>query len=147
VEDFFAEHQLQPVITEEGDFRVYRCEGLEIYCGDFFALTPQHVAECQGLYDRAALIALPPEMRGRYVAHLAAILPSDCQGLLVTLDYEQAQMDGPPFAVADSEVQQRLSAVWQVETLQCSDVLGQNWRFLQRGLQRLDERVYRLRKQ
>jgi thiopurine S-methyltransferase len=147
VEDFFAEHQLQPVITEEGDFRVYRCEGLEIYCGDFFALTPQHVAKCQGLYDRAALIALPPEMRGRYVAHLAAILPSDCQGLLVTLDYEQAQMDGPPFAVADSEVQQRLSAVWQVETLQCSDVLGQNWRFLQRGLQRLDERVYRLRKQ
>ena len=119
---------------------------MDIYCGDFFALTAQQLQDCQALYDRAALIALPPEMRERYVAHLTQLLPRRCQGLLVILDYEQEQMDGPPFAVPDSEVQQLFTAAWQFETVESGDVLGGNWKFLQRGLQPLDERVYRLGK-
>ena len=144
VEDFFSEQQLQPQISEEGAFVVYRAGAVEIYCGDFFALTAQQLQGCQALYDRAALIALPPEMRERYAAHLAQVLPVGCQGLLVTLDYPQEQMAGPPFAVPDSEVQQLLGAAWQLECIEAADVLGENWKFLQRGLQRLDERVYRL---
>jgi len=144
VEDFFAEHELQPVVSEVGAFRLYRAGAVEIYCGDFLALTAQQLAGCSGLYDRAALIALPPEMRERYAAHLAQVLPVGCQGLLVTLDYPQEQMAGPPFAVPDSEVQQLLGAAWQLECIEAADVLGENWKFLQRGLQRLDERVYRL---
>jgi thiopurine S-methyltransferase len=146
VEDFFAEHKLQPVVSEVGAFRLYRAGAVEIYCGDFFALTAQHLAGCTALYDRAALIALPPEMRARYVSHLTQVLPSGSQGLLVTLDYEQAQMDGPPFAVADDEVQRLFAPGWQLQELASADVLGENWRFLKRGLERLDERVYRLGK-
>lgn len=146
VEDFFAEHKLQPEVSEVDAFRLYRAGAVEIYCGDFFALTAQQLQGCQALYDRAALIALPPEMRERYAAHLAQVLPVGCQGLLVTLDYPQEQMAGPPFAVPDSEVQQLLGAAWQLECIEAADVLGENWKFLQRGLQRLDERVYRLRK-
>ncbi|MFT8251788.1 thiopurine S-methyltransferase, partial [Salmonella enterica subsp. enterica serovar Enteritidis] len=77
---------------------------LEIHCGDFFALAAQDVADCRGVYDRAALIALPPAMRQRYAALLTNILPAGCQQLLVTLDYDQAEMDGPPFAVSQAEV-------------------------------------------
>lgn len=146
VEDFFHEQQLQPQISEEGAFVVYRAGGVEIYCGDFFALTAQQLQGCQGLYDRAALIALPAEMRERYAAHLAQVLPAACQGLLVTLDYPQEQMSGPPFAMPDTEVRQLLGATWQPECIEVADVLGENWKFLQRGLQRLDERVYRLRR-
>ena len=146
VEDFFAEHKLQPEVSEVGAFRLYRAGAVEIYCGDFFALTAQLLAGCSALYDRAALIALPPEMRARYVAHLSQLLPSGCQGLLVSLDYDQARMDGPPFAVADDEVQRLFTPDWQLEELACGDVLGDNWKFLKRGLERLDERVYQLRK-
>ncbi|MDP3816602.1 thiopurine S-methyltransferase [Pseudomonas sp.] len=146
VEDFFSEQQLQPQISQVGDCALYRAGAVEIYCGDFFALTAQQLGDCTALYDRAALIALPAEMRGRYAAHLTQLLPKGCRGLLVTLDYEQEQMDGPPFAVPDSEVQQLFAEAWQVETLESGDVLGENWTFLQRGLQRLDERVYRLHK-
>lgn len=146
VEDFFTEHELQPLVSEVGAFRLYRAGAVEIYCGDFFALTAQQLAGCSALYDRAALIALPPEMRARYVAHLTQILPSGSQGLLVSLDYDQAQMDGPPFAVADDEVQRLFTPAWQLQELACGDVLGDNWKFLKRGLERLDERVYRLRK-
>jgi len=144
VRDFFAEHQLTPQIAQQGAFTVYRAGPVEIRCGDFFALTAADVADCRGLYDRAALIALPPEMRERYVAHLSAILPPGCRGLLVTLDYDQARMDGPPFAVPDHEVQRLLAADWRLHLLETPDVLRENWKFLQRGLDRLEERVYRL---
>lgn len=146
VEDFFAEHGLQPLVSDIGAFRHYQAGNLEIYCGDFFALGAQQLAGCAALYDRAALIALPAEMRARYVAHLSQVLPSGCQGLLVTLDYDQEQMPGPPFAVGDEEVRQLLAECWQVQMLECIDVLGENWKFLKRGLERLDERVYRLDK-
>lgn len=122
----------------------YRAGAVEIYCGDFFALTAQQLGDCQAFYDRAALIALPDEMRVRYAAHLSVILPAASQGLLVTLDYEQAQMQGPPFAVSDGEVQQLFAGEWRIEALECGDALDEKFR--QRGLQRLDERVYRLRR-
>jgi thiopurine S-methyltransferase len=147
VEDFFSEHGLEPQISEVGSFKLYRAGVVEIYCGDFFALTEQHLVGCSALYDRAALIALPGPMRERYAAHLAQVLPVGCLGLLVTLDYDQEQMDGPPFAVSEGEVQRLLAELWQIEPLACSDVLGENWRFLKRGLNRLDERVYRLTRQ
>ena len=146
VEDFFAEHELQPHITVVGELTLYQAGLVEIYCGDFFALGEQHIGDCVGLYDRAALIALPATMRERYVAHLTQVLPKGCKGLLVTLDYDSLQMDGPPFAVTDEEVQQRFSSAWQLQPLACVDVLGENWKFLKRGLDRLDERVYRLSK-
>ena len=109
-------------------------------------ISAQQLDGCTALYDRAALIALPAEMRARYVTHLSQVLPSGCQGLLVTLDYDQDKMDGPPFAVSDAEVQRLLAANWQLQELECIDVLGENWKFLKRGLERLDERVYRLGK-
>ncbi|MGE6791960.1 thiopurine S-methyltransferase [Pseudomonas guineae] len=146
VEDFFTEHELQPVVSEVGAFRRYQAGNVEIYCGDFFALSAQQLVGCVGLYDRAALIALPAPMRERYVAHLTQVLPAGCQGLLVTLDYDQGQMEGPPFAVADDEVQRLFAAHWQLQHLASANVLGDNWRFLKRGLERLDERVYRLNK-
>lgn len=144
---FFAEQELTPEVDQYGAFRRYRAGAVELLCGDFFALQAADVADCSGLYDRAALIALPEGMRERYAAHLAAILPSGCAGLLVTLDYPQAEMSGPPFAVDEALVAQLLTEQqWACELLEQADVLGQNWRFLQRGLTRLDERAYRLRK-
>lgn len=146
VEDFFSEQGLVAEVQVRGAFRIYRAGNLELWCGDFFALTAVDVADCQALYDRAALIALPLELRERYVRHLAQILPHACKGLLVTLDYPQEQMDGPPFAVAADEVRRLLQPDWQVQALESLDVLGENWRFLQRGLTRLDEAVYQLHK-
>ncbi|ROM71192.1 thiopurine S-methyltransferase [Pseudomonas brassicacearum] len=141
--DFFLEHQLEPRVSEEGAFKVFRAGGIEIRCGDFFALGAQEVAGCTALYDRAALIALPVSMRERYAAHLQNLLP-ECVGLLITLDYDQAQMPGPPFSVGDDEVRRMLGDAWRLEVLQEQDVLGESWKFLQAGVTRLDERVYRI---
>ena len=144
VEDFFAEQGLQPEVEQQGVLRLYRAAGVEIYCGDFFNVQAEHVAGCTALYDRAALIALPETMRARYVEHLAAILPGNCRGLLVSLEYAQEEMSGPPFSVSQAEIDARLSPYWQIELLARHDVLNENWRFLQRGLSSLHESIYRL---
>ncbi|MFL7965724.1 thiopurine S-methyltransferase [Pseudomonas kielensis] len=141
--DFFLEHQLEPSVSEEGVFKVFRAADIEIRCGDFFALDQEDVADCTALYDRAALIALPAPMRERYAAHLQRILPNGV-GLLITLDYNQDEMPGPPFSVGNDEVQRLLGDAWRLEILQEQDVLGESWKFLQAGVTRLDERVYRI---
>lgn len=146
IEEFFAEQGFEFTLQEQGAFVRYSTDRLEICCGDFFALQASDVADCRGLYDRAALIALPPEMRARYVAHLNSILPDVCCGLLITLEYPQEQMAGPPFSVPDSEVHERFRASWNLEQVHCADVLQQNLRFAERGVQALDERVYRLQR-
>lgn len=145
VTDFFAELGREPRVEQRGALRRYSDGDIEILQGDFFALGAADVADCRGLYDRAALIALPPEMRVAYARHLAAILPARVDGLLVTLEYAQQQMSGPPFAVLAQEVRERFAG-WQVDELERLDVLAQNRRFADRGVQHLEEVAFRLRR-
>ena len=144
VEQFFSEQRVTPQVREQGGFKVYEAGPVTIICGDFFALSAADVAGCAGLYDRAAIIALPPQMRKAYALHLSQILPRDCRGLLITLDYNQHEMKGPPFSVPDDEVQQLLAPAWSLQIVEQPDVLGQNWKFLKGGASRLVERVYRV---
>lgn len=143
VEDFFNDHGLVPQVTQQGVFEVWRSGDVELWCGDFFALTAQDVGDCVGLYDRAAVIALPPVMRERYLTLLSRLLPDACKGLMVTLDYDQARLDGPPFSVADDEVRAGFAG-WQVETLEEREIIQESPKFEQAGITRLIERVYRL---
>ncbi|HEK1692202.1 TPA: thiopurine S-methyltransferase [Pseudomonas putida] len=142
VEDFFLEQGMQAQVRQQGAFEVWCSGEVELWCGDFFALRAEDVADCVGLYDRAALIALPAQMRERYMGLLSQILPVG-SGLLVTLDYEQKLLAGPPFSVADEEVR-RGFAGWQVEEVEARDVIGESPKFLQAGVKRLVERVYRV---
>ncbi|WAB99496.1 thiopurine S-methyltransferase [Pseudomonas putida] len=143
VEDFFQEQGLQAQVRQQGAFEVWSSGEVELWCGDFFALRAEDVADCVGLYDRAALIALPPAMRERYMGLLSRLLPTG-SGLVVTLDYEQRLLAGPPFSVADEEVR-RGFAGWQVEELEAQDVIGESPKFLQAGVKCLVERAYRVR--
>ena len=76
----------------------------ELWCGDFFDLPREAVAGVAGVYDRAALIALPPALQQRYAETLKALLPATARILLITLEYEQSQMAGPPFSVPGDQV-------------------------------------------
>lgn len=144
VAGFFSENGWQPTIEERGALKVYRAEGCEIWCGDFFALTPEDVGDCTAFYDRAALIALPPDLRWRYVKQLNHLLSNDACGLLVTLDYDQSLIAGPPFSVDEDEVLQLLSPDWRVKRVADLDVLEQGLKFKQAGATSLMEYAYRL---
>ncbi|MFV3405032.1 MULTISPECIES: thiopurine S-methyltransferase [Pseudomonas] len=142
---FFAEHGLTPEVSRQGAFEVWRSDEVALWCGDIFSLRPEDVSECAALYDRAALIALPPDMRGRYLALLGDVLPEACKGLLVTLDYDQSLIGGPPFSVADEEVRQGFAG-WQVETLAAPEIIGDSPKFQKAGVHSLVERAYRLQR-
>ncbi|MCQ4347795.1 thiopurine S-methyltransferase [Pseudomonas stutzeri] len=144
VRDFFAEQGLAAATRDDGALRRHQATGIALLQGDFFALTAAQAAGCAGYYDRAALIALPAEMRRRYVAHLGTLLRPGCAGLLVTLDYPQEQRQGPPFAVSDTEVRELYGADWAIELLEDEDVLADNAGFHALGVSWLRERVYRL---
>lgn len=145
-EAFFVESGLSPTVTREGDFECYRVGEIEIRCGDFFDLGAVDLAGVAAVYDRASLVALPPDMRRRYAAHMATLLPADAQTLLITFDYPQSEMQGPPFAVSEDEVHALYDAAFEVVALVAEDVLAENERFRKAGLSRMQERVFRLRR-
>lgn len=142
VRDFFAENRLEPTITTHGALQRWEADGLVIWLGDFFALSAAEVAQCAGAFDRASLIALPPAMRERYAQHLIQILPTHCRTLLITLEYDQQQMNGPPFAVHEAEVQALYADALAVSLLFVTDVLDDSPGFRLRGLTKLEEKVY-----
>ncbi len=143
-EQFFAENALQPQTHDSTMGRHYVAQNIEIICGDIFALDAATLGQCTGVYDRAALIALPPEMRGRYVRHVYAQLSDQYRGLLITLDYDQGEMNGPPFSVQDTEVQALYLGHSNVEVVDRRDILAEEPKFAERGLTQLDTVVYRL---
>ncbi len=143
VEAFFTEHGLDAQVSRQGAFEVWRSGDVQVWCGDFFALRAEDIADCAGLYDRAAMIALPPVMRERYLALLSRRLPVGAKGLLVTLDYDQKLLAGPPFSVGDDEVRQGLAG-WSLEALETNELIGESPKFQQAGLTSLLERVYRV---
>ncbi len=145
VEDFFAEQQLSYTRSDENAFSVYQSASITLYRGDFFNLT---AAQCEfdAVYDRAALIALPPDMRTSYVTHLNELCPSGTRMLLVTMAYDQDEMNGPPFSVEDTEVHELYDAAWLVDRLCEDDILAKEVKFRERGLKRLIENVYLLSK-
>lgn len=103
VQEFFSEHGLSPTVERVGALTRYVAGGVTIFAGDYFALTREHLAGATAFYDRAANIALPPELRERYVKHLRALMPSGSRGLLVTIEYDQSKRGGPPFSIAPAE--------------------------------------------
>jgi thiopurine S-methyltransferase len=118
VTEFFAEHGLTPEIEDTRHGRLFRAGAIEIVCGDAFALDAALLADCAGVFDRAALIALPPALRQRYARALYPQLPQGCRGLLITLEYPQPERDGPPFSVPEPEVQTLYAAHWDIECLE-----------------------------
>jgi thiopurine S-methyltransferase len=145
VEAFFAENGLNPEIREIPPFRSYRVDELEILCGDFFDLRPDMVSDLTAFFDRASLIALPPAMRPAYARHLHALLPTIANGLLITLDYEQTEWAGPPFAVTPAEVIDLHGIHFLVRELAALDLLATTPRYRERGLSRMLERVFILK--
>jgi thiopurine S-methyltransferase len=144
VEEFFTENELEPTVTQHGDFQRWEIDGLVLLCGDFFKLKAEHLSHCSGVFDRASLIALPPEMRPDYARHMVSIMPKQCRMLLVTMEYIQEEMQGPPFSVHEEEVRQLYQKYFDLSVLFEKDILAENPRFGEQGISQLLEKVYQL---
>ncbi len=132
--DFFEEAQEKAIVHPGEPFTTFRHDDLQIWCGDYFQLVPDDLKHIRLVYDRAALIALPPEMRKSYVNHLTAIIPDDTRILLITLDYDSSEMQGPPFNVTDDEVFRLYGEDYEINQVLKRDMARDNPFAKRRGL-------------
>ena len=123
VEQLFEELALEPQITGQGALTHFGGPDLDIYVGDIFDLTRQTLGPVDAVYDRAAFVALPETMRGDYAKHIAEITATAPQ-LLITFDYDQSVMPGPPFSIPTAEVHSRHEPHYAVNPLNSVDVAG-----------------------
>lgn len=143
--DFFEEAEAKARVLPGQPFTRYiHDDELELWCGDFFQLVPDDVRHVRLVYDRAALIALPPEMRRDYADHLEAILPDQAAILLITLDYDPGEMKGPPFNVSNDEVHALFGDEFEIDRI-LTNPLEKDHPFAKRkGLNNGSESVFRL---
>jgi len=141
---FYAEQQIESVERDAGAFLRFHGGVITLYAGDFFDLGPADLGAVGAVYDRAALVAFPASARRRYAAHLARVLPAALPTLLVALEYDPGEMDGPPFPVREEEVRALFGASHRVEPLAASEVLDDEPHLAEKGLTRLTQRTYRL---
>jgi len=150
--DFFAIEKEEGSlnIASKEAYKVFEIEkesqSLKILVGDYFDLSnssdsdPELFSQCQSIYDRAALIALPEYLRERYVEHLRRLLPQ-AKMLLITLDYDQSKMSGPPYSVEPSEIE-KLFSFATVEVLKRSDIIEDEPQFKGKGLSHFYQTAY-----
>lgn len=141
IEAFAQENALMLTPTEAGEHTLYTQLGLSLWQGDFFKLTPEQI-QCPRFYDRAALVALPPHMREAYVAQLERVLAPNASGLVITFEYDSAEMSGPPFPVSASDIQSLFATNWHIQRLSFQDILAEHPGMQARGLTSLQESVW-----
>lgn len=141
---FFEEQAIPCTVTPDTPFQRYQGADIELLCGDFFALESQTLAQVQAVYDRAALIALPQAMQARYAQHLLEKLPHRPPMLLITFEYDQAEMDGPPFSTSEATVRALFGADYGIARLTERDLLEEQPALKSRGLGHLLEVAYHL---
>ncbi|TQV81561.1 thiopurine S-methyltransferase [Aliikangiella coralliicola] len=150
VQAFFKEQKDTAQINQVGRFSCFRSTrfvnennrqaNIDILIGDIFDLNQALLTECASIYDRAALIALPESLRKDYVRQIRSLMTS-AKMLLITLEYPQVEMDGPPFSVASDEVSE-LFQFAEVSRVYCQNILSKEPKFVARGLSYLNECAY-----
>jgi thiopurine S-methyltransferase len=91
--------------------------------GDIFDVSAEYLGPISAIYDRAALVALPSSIRKRYTSHMMDITGTAPQ-LLICYEYDQLQIDGPPFSVNENEVKQHYDAAYQLKSVESKSVAG-----------------------
>jgi thiopurine S-methyltransferase len=116
IEALFMQLQLKPVIQQIGEITLYSAPNIDIFVGDIFNVSAAMLGNVDAIYDRAALVALPDQIRQQYSAHLMT-LTNHAPQLLICFEYDQTVHAGPPFSICTREVLQHYQDVYDVNLL------------------------------
>jgi thiopurine S-methyltransferase len=146
VDAFFAEQELQPTTRVSGPFMIKEAGPYTIWCGDIFTLPASVTRDVAAVYDRAALVAFPPDMQPAYAAKLAQLTPSGVPTVLVGLAYRQGEISGPPFSTPLPQVAMLFGPTHTLAIVEARDGLEQSQNLKSRGVTWLEESLYILRR-
>lgn len=117
-EQFFTDNQLSATRSQDKDFQYFKYHSIRLACGDFFALSPKIAGELDFCYDRAALVALPADLRQIYAQKIAQLLPSGSLYLLITLSYSDLARIAPPYSISHAEVENLFAHNFTIQHLE-----------------------------
>lgn len=124
VQEFFTEQNIAFKITKQANNPAIKCykgkladRTVELWAADIFALTAADIGPIDAVYDRAALIAMPPDMRPQYSEQVRQLIDNTSQ-LLLTLNYDQDAWAGPPFSISNEQIQQYYNNNYQITELE-----------------------------
>lgn len=145
VQEFFKENKLTHSIQKSGKLNLFSNDNIDLFQGDFFDLNKAQTSPFEAIYDRASIVAFDRSERQRYVNHLMSFLKPGGRILLITLEYDQNKMTGPPFSVPTDEIEWLYAPYGILELLETSDIFDE--RFRKNGLDGMLERVFQFIKQ
>ena len=120
IKELFKSMKITPEVSQDNSMIVYKSENITIFVGDIFDLSYEQTGHIDVIYDRAALVALPEQMRVQYTAHILNITKSAPQ-LLISLEYNQSLRDRAPFSVTKDEISDHYKEHYKISLLYCSD--------------------------
>lgn len=131
--------------SSKGDFTCYKSDSMELWNGDVFKLQQRWIPAIDAVYDKAALIALPPEMRTAYAAVIKNLIQPHTQIFINCFEYNQDEMPGPPFAVFRDELKSLFGDQFIIKILHSHSLFDELTNFHRRGLHSyLKEKIYHL---
>ena len=118
VDEFFAERGLTPTIRKMDTLTLKSAGPYKLWCGDFFALPGDALVGITAVYDRASLIALPPAIRRDFATRLTAHARAAMAKIfLITFEYDQSRVDGPPHSVLSDEIYELFASAFQINPI------------------------------
>ncbi len=123
IEELFNDLDKSFTLFSLGDLTKYSSGNLSVFIGDIFDVNADMLGKIDAIYDRAAIVALTPEVRKKYTAHLREISNTAAQ-LLVTVEYDQSLRDGTPYSVEEKEIKEHYATHYKIELLTRNKILG-----------------------
>ena len=124
VQEFFIEQDISYTIKAHGENPNIKCykgqllgQTIELWVADIFTLNSDDIGHIDAVYDRAALIAMPAELRTQYSQQVIDLSQNAAQ-LLLTLNYDQNERAGPPFSISREQIEQYYSAHYHIHKLE-----------------------------
>ncbi|KGJ95764.1 thiopurine S-methyltransferase [Thalassotalea sp. ND16A] len=139
--DFFADNKLVAKVKKSNGFSIFAQGNIELHQGDFFALDGKQFQPFDWIYDRAAIIAFPEDMRNEYVQQLKNFMTAATRIFLLTLEFPEDEMQGPPFSVKEDEVRQLFKGYKVIKQAE-RDLTGQKFARLTLPLSSIQETLY-----
>ena len=144
-EAFFKGLGLNSDTASVGAFRVFGGGPYRILQGDFFSATAADLGPVAAFYDRAALVAMPPDLQPDYARQLVRLLPAGAVGMINCLEYPPDAMDGPPFSIDEARLRELLGPRCRVRRLSARQINTEGTNLEGRGLVGLAETAYSVR--
>ncbi|EGM78495.1 thiopurine S-methyltransferase, Se/Te detoxification family [Rheinheimera sp. A13L] len=141
-QQFYQQQGQEFSASPYNEFQHFSHPAVDIWQGDFFALKPEQLGYIGLIYDRAALIALPEQMRKDYVQQLKQLCQGPVSLVLLSLEYQQDEMSGPPFSVTEQEVRSLFDFASSIQLVAVRNLTGRPFAQRQFKVSQLLEKAF-----